>query len=590
MENTTFLIGIDLGTTNSTLAYAKKGDSEIQQFSFPQILHPGEQGELLQFPSFIYLPLDEEIQSKSLSPTWKSSAHYCFGHYAKKRAAECPDRVISSAKSWLCHHEIDRRKALLPLKFAQDKEKISPLQAISELLLHIKETWEEKTKVSFQDQEVCITVPASFDPGARTFVMEAAEAAGYPSPVLLEEPQAAFYAWLHSKGDLWRKELFVGDKVLVVDIGGGTTDFSLIDVQDEAGTLSLQRIAVGAHLLLGGDNIDYALAYHLKDKLEEEGYEVDDWRLHQLKAAAAEAKEAFFTNAKYKSHQITLAGRGSKLIGGAINVSLSRKETEEILLDGFFPNIPFSEKAKKERAIGMQEIGLPFATDARITAQLASFLETTGCLPTVVLFNGGTMKAEPFRNRILEVLHRWSLEVGAKAPREISEADYDFAVSRGACSYGFARSGKGIRIRSSLSRNYYIGVEEPIPAVPGREPPLKAVLVAPKGMEEGTEQTVPHETFALTIGEKVLFRFFCQTASQGETRIGDVVKNWKKELTELHPLETLLDKEGDEGKHAYVNLKARFTELGMLELWCEGNKSKRWKLEFDLRKEEKVLH
>jgi len=331
------IIGIDFGTTNCTLAYAK---DKIEQFSIPQLISASETGLSLTLPSFIYFPLPEE----------KAANESFIGHYAKARGAEVPLRLISSAKSWLCHAGINRRESFLPL--GEEEVKKSPVDACKDILLHLKNAWDEKeTSFPFVDQQIFITVPASFDPSARQLILEAAELAGYPEVVLLEEPQAALYSWLHELGDEWRKHLSVGDQVLVVDIGGGTTDFSVVTVEDENGSMALQRVAVGNHLLLGGDNIDLALAYLVKEKLSEQGHEIDEWQLKAAAQSCRQAKEMFFGENPKKTQDIVIMGRGSRLIGKSLKVALDYEEVENLVVDGFFPMIGPDNQSKVENAM-----------------------------------------------------------------------------------------------------------------------------------------------------------------------------------------------------------------------------------------------
>lgn len=595
-----YTIGIDLGTTNCTMAYAK-GEGEITQFLIPQIIAAGNQSDDPSLPSFVYFPLPEELKTKIAGIDWDAERNHCVGIFARERGSELPVRMIASAKSWLCHSGIDRRAAILPLNADEDSDKMSPLEACASLLKHLKEAWNVKMpKAAFNKQKILITVPASFDPSARQLVQEAAELAGYPEVVLLEEPQAAFYAWLHAHETDWRKTLKVGDNILVVDIGGGTTDFSLITVEDNSGDLSLKRLAVGSHLLLGGDNIDLGLAYLAKNKMEEQGHNIDDWQLQALVHACRQAKEKLMSDDSPKSVDVTVMGRGSKLIGGTIKTKITQSEAQEFIVNGFMPVLAPTEHSLVEKRSGIQQIGLPYAQDARITAQLAKFLSMTGevdsnsmdhfIVPSVVLFNGGTMKSAALRKRLIDVLNDWAQQLGKDPVKELPGSDFDFAVSRGATYYGLAREGKGIRIKSGTSRSYYIGVEDARPAIPGMEAPLKAYCVVPFGMEEGSELELPKQEFALVLGETATFKFFSHATpvlSDGtEPKMGTVVRQWKQELSELHPLETRLEKNEYDGKTVKVRLKSRVTELGVLELWCFSDDNRQWKLEFDIRQEE----
>lgn len=597
-----YLIGIDLGTTNCTMACLRLegNESHIHQFGIPQILSAGMEGENDSLPSFLYFPLQEELSAGHVNVEGFPNINHCIGLYARNRGTELPSRLISSAKSWLCHSGINRREPLLPLDFEESESKLSPLQACAELLRHMRLSWERKyPDHPFNKQKVFVTVPASFDPSARQLVEEASVLAGYPNIVLLEEPQSAFYAWLHKHQNDWRKILNVGDVVLVVDIGGGTTDFSLISVIDHEGDLALNRIAVGSHLLLGGDNIDLALAYLAKSKFEEEGHTVEDWQLKALSHAGRQAKELLFSENPPNQADITIAGRGRKLIGNSIKTTLSLKEAQELILEGFMPIVQPEERSSLEKRLGLQEVNLPYAKDPRITCQLAKFLSMTGesdstemenfIIPTTILFNGGTMKAQAFRQRIIDQLNHWAQLLKKNTVKVLEDTDLDYAVSRGAVYYGLSQTGQGIRIKSGASRSFFVGVEESTLAVPGVAPSLKAVCIVPFGMEEGSEQELPQQEFALVVGEVAHFRFFSRatkTLSNGsEPSMGTVVKNWKQELTELHPIEACLDKNEGDGKVIRVKIKSRITELGVLELWCVAEDGRQWKLEFETRQE-----
>lgn len=600
-EGKKWIIGIDLGTTNCTLAYAEDDLSipqpQIEQLAIPQLTAAGEESELPTLPSFLYFPLPEELEGKKSALSWDLNRSFCIGTFARNRGEEIPDRLISSAKSWLCHNGVDRKSPLLPLHDAETK--LSPLEVSSRYLAHLKEAWDDKMPhAPFVKQKILVTVPASFDPTARELVQEAARLAGYPETLLLEEPQAAFYSWLHQHHESWRNDLLkVGDCILVVDIGGGTTDFSLITVIDEQGSLGLKRQAVGSHLLLGGDNLDLALAHLAKNKFEEQGHELDDWQFQSLIHTCRKAKENLLSENPPKHADVAVVGRGSRLIGGTLKTKLTLAEVKALLVDGFFPLISPEERSSIEKRLGLQQIGLPYAQDPRISAQLAKFLSMTGekdnggldefVLPTAILFNGGTMKAHAFQERLMELLNGWAKSLNKPSIHKLPEPDFDFAVSRGAVYYGLACTGKGIRIKSGTSRSYYIGVEDAVPAIPGLPIPLKAICVAPFGMEEGTEEELKDQEFSLVLGEPTTFRFFShatQKFSDGmEPQIGTVIKNWKQELTELNPVETFIEKMEGEGKTLRVKLKTRITELGTLELWCVTDSDKQWKLEFDLR-------
>lgn len=606
MSDASYIIGIDLGTTNCTMSFTsiKEGHQkhpQIKQMSINQVM--GDSTASLTLPSFIYYPLQEELQAKVVALPWNESRTFAIGAYARERGAEMPLRLISSAKSWLCHDGINRREKHLPLEAEESHNRMSPLEACSEILRHLKEAWNfAMPEFLFSEQIVLVTVPASFDPSARQLVQEAAELAEYPEIILLEEPQAAFYAWLEKHANDWREKLKVGDSVLVIDIGGGTTDFSLISVDEENGNLLLKRRAVGSHLLLGGDNIDLGLAYLIKQKLEDQGHDIDHWQLQSLVHQCRSAKEQLLGESPPKSVDITILGRGSRLIGNTLKTELSHEEVVKFVLDGFIPLVGPQERSPVERRLGIKQVGLSYVQDPRISCQLAKFLSMTGetesthmdqfVLPTAVLFNGGTLKASSIRQRFMTLLNRWAEKLQKPPVKELSGADYDFAVSRGAVYYGLARQGHAVRIRGGTSRSYFVGVEEAAPAVPGISPPLRAICIVPFGLEEGEERDLDNQEFALILGEPATFRFFSHATellSNGQKpNIGTIVRNWKQELTELHPIETLLNKSESDGKTVRIKLKSKITELGVLELWCVASDGRKWKLEFDIRHDKKA--
>lgn len=594
------IIGIDLGTTNCTLAYCfLEGDEkEIIQFKIPQVINANLQDEQFSLPSFIYFPLKEELDNQVCSTDFTDSTNFTIGLFAKNRGEELANRVIASAKSWACFSGIDRRNRFLPLHSEEKENLLSPLEACSAILKHLKCAWNFKMpSSSFNEAEVLITVPASFDPSARELIKEAAVLAGYPEIVLIEEPLSAFYAWIHRQNDNWRESLKVNDSVLVVDIGGGTTDFSLISVENENGDLSLKRVAVGDHLLLGGDNIDLTLAYFTKAKFEEAGNEISDLQFQTLIHVCRQAKEKLLGMDPPKSVDITLVGKGTKLIGSTLKTKLTLDEVINLVVDGFLPIIGMEEKSKNESSFGLVEVGLPFAKDPRISSQLANFLSRCGNdqdangndsfkLPNAILFNGGTLKAHALRDRLVELLNSWAEKLNKEPIKILPEPDFDNAVSLGAVFYGLSRHGQAVRVKSGTARSYYIGVEDSAPAVPGIAKSMKAFCVVPFGMEEGSEVELSNHEFVLAVGQPAMFRFFSlnsQTLKNGLTPVvGTIVKNISQELNELHSLETTLEK-NDLGRMVRVKLKSKVTELGFLELWCVADEMNKWKLEFDVR-------
>jgi hypothetical protein len=472
----------------------------------------------------------------------------------------------------------------------------------------LREAWDHQ----FQDdvlakQDVVLTVPASFDAAARDLTLKAAQQAGLPNITLIEEPQAAFYAWLEQMGEGFRKQVKPGDVVLVVDVGGGTTDFSLIAVTSKDGDVALTRVAVGDHILLGGDNMDLALAHTVNQRLAGEGKRLDTWQFNALTFACRQAKENMFADGKLKKCPLVVPGRGSSLVGGTIKAELSRDELSRVLTDGFFPKSAITDLPQIARRTGLAQMALPYAQDAGVTRHLAAFLTRqaramatahdapvkvegkTFVHPTAVLFNGGAFKAATFKDRVIEVLNDWLAADGGQPAKELEGAELDLAVARGAAYYGWVRHGHGLRIRGGTARAYYVGVETAMPAVPGMEPPVKALCVAPFGMEEGTQADVPPQEFGLVVGEPTRFRFFASSLRRDDrvgTMIEDVAGN--DELEEVAPIETTLPaKEGNEGKLVPVNLQAVVTEIGTLELRClqKGGLGK-WKLELNVRMKE----
>jgi hypothetical protein len=603
-----YIVGIDLGTTNSALARcdatAGEQESRIEIRSIPQLVNPNEVAERTLLPSFLYIPGEFDFPSGSLVLPWEPEPKLVIGELARKRGAESPNRLVASAKSWLSSAGVDRTAAILPWQAPEEVPKLSPLEASSQLLRYLRTAWDsgEPGPLALAEQDVLLTVPASFDEEARELTRRAAEQAGYQHVTLLEEPQAAFYAWLESQGDGWRRRIKVGDLVLVCDVGGGTTDFSLIMVSEQKGELSLERVAVGDHILLGGDNMDLALARVLQQRLEASGQRIDHWQLQGLWHLCRMAKEKLFESPKTQNRPITLLGKGTKLIGGTIKTELAREDLDQVLVEGFFPKVKSVELPVRQRRVGFQELGLPYAADPAITKHLARFLteqvrnspEAAGirrggsglACPTHILFNGGVMKAAVLRNRVVEVLNSWLRQEGfeALAAEKILEApDLEHAVARGAAYYGMARRGRGMRIRSGASRTYYIGIESAMPAVPGMEAPLKALCVVPFGMEEGTEAAISDREFGLVVGEPAEFRFLSSTVRK-QDKVGSLLEDWGADIEEQSPLKVTLKLNGQLGAVVPVRLETRVTELGTLEIWCVSRDgAHRWKLELNIR-------
>lgn len=585
-----YVVGIDLGTTNSVVAFADCTAAQpvIEILSIPQVVAPGTVEERTLLPSFLYLAAQDEL--KALRLGWQEREDILVGWYARERGSEVPSRLVCSAKSWLCHPEIDRRAPILPWEADEPGRKMSPVAASAVYLSHIRRAWNDSVARDrpadrLEFQEVFLTVPASFDAIARELTAEAASEAGLGEVTLIEEPQAACYAWSAARGDRWREEVAVGDVILVCDVGGGTTDFTLISVCDDEGELSLKRVAVGDHILLGGDNMDLALAHAVREELSRAGNRLDAWQFRSLVHACRRAKEELLGSGGADVISVSVLGRSRNVVGGAIKGELRREMVERLLVEGFFPEVELEVPPQPGATTGLKEIGLPYAADARLTAHLARFLcahwkaaGLEGRVPKL-LFSGGVMKGERLRRRVVEVVSTWF----ANDPVELEGASLDLAVATGAAYYGLAKRGRGVRIRGGAARSYYLGVEAAMPAVPGARPPLKALCLVPFGMEEGTKIDIPGRRFALVVGKEVAFPFLGSSLRRQDSP-GDLIEDWQGEIEELTPLVATLTWEGHEGDTVPVTLEARFTELGTLELYFVGQgEARRWRLEFNMR-------
>jgi hypothetical protein len=615
-----FVVGIDLGTTNSALAWLDTSEPEeqarVRLQEIPQLVNAGEVANRSLLPSFLYVPGPLDFPAGSTALPWDPEPQQVVGELARRRGAENPSRLVASVKSWLSYGGANRTAPILPWGSPDDVPHVSPVEASAQYLKHLVAVFDRQVaqgepSLALAGQDVLLTVPASFDEEARELTLRAAQAAGLDQVTLLEEPQAAFYAWLDALGESWRRRVTVGDLVLVCDVGGGTTDFSLIAVAEHDGELTLERVAVGEHILLGGDNMDLALARQLQQRLEQAGHRVDTWQLQGLWHQARLAKEALLGDPSLGEQPLTLLGRGSKLIGGAITTALTADDVNRVLLDGFFPVVASDAMPARHRRVGLQEIGLPYAADPGVTRHLARFLTRQAgggsgmpqvrrgpsglVCPTHILFNGGVMKADPLRARVVEVLNGWLAAEGFEplGARHVLDApDLDHAVALGAAYYGMARRGRGVRIRSGAPRSYYVGIESAMPAVPGMSAPLKALCVVPFGMEEGTSASIQGREFALVVGEPAEFRFLSSTVRKTDP-VGALVEDWGDDLEEMSPLEVTLQVEGREEDAVPVTLESRVTEVGTLELWCvarEGGQDPgggaRWKLELNIRERE----
>ena len=600
-----YAIGIDLGTTNSAVAWAGLKPAAdpfdlppVELLAIPQLVNPGEVRDLDLLPSFLYLPAKTDFPEGSLDLPWQTDGSGVVGRLAQKRGGENAGRLVSSAKSWLSHAGVDRTAAILPFRAPEGVPRVSPVEASRRYLEHMRDAWNAKMPdAPFTEQEVLVTVPASFDAVARELTQKAAEQAGFRHLTLLEEPQAAFYAWIERHRD-WRERVKVGDLILVVDIGGGTTDFTLIAVTERAGELALERVAVGEHILLGGDNIDLALARLVADRLAEKGTKIDSLQLQSLWNNCRVAKEKLLDPAAKKAEEpVTILGKGTGLVGGTIKAMLHRDDIERVLSEGFFPSVSSQDMPARQRRVGLQEIGLPYAADAAVTRHLARFLRQQAATaehgsvrrgpsglacPTHVLFNGGVLHAGQVRERMLSLLNSWLKEEGMQAVEPLAGEDLMHAVARGSAYYGLARRGRGVRIRGGVPRTYYVGIETAMPSVPGLAAPLKALTVVPFGMEEGTDLRIPDREFGLVVGEPAEFRFFCSSVRKNDEP-GSLIEDFADDLQELSPMEVNLPATESAAGVVPVSFEATVTETGMLQLWCVGKSGGRWKLEFNVR-------
>lgn len=610
MSEPRYSVGIDLGTTHCVLSYVDLETSDRDEvnedvFGIPQLTAPGAVEMRLALPSFLYMAHPDELTPGDRSLPWDPEPRFVVGELARNLGARTPIRLVSSAKSWLCHPAVDRRASILPLEAPDEIEQLSPLLVTTRYLEHLRDAWNHRFPRSpLAEQAVTLTVPASFDPAARELTAEAAAAAGLHGLILLEEPQAALYSWILASAGAWRKQVKVGDMILVVDLGGGTADLSLIAVTESDGSLGLTRVAVGDHILLGGDNMDLALAHVVRAKLAAEGKQLESWQLQALTHGCRAAKETLLTDPDAESVPVMVPSRGSRLVGGTLRTELTREEVATTLIEGFFPLVASSARPAVRARTALTKLGLPYAQDAAVTRHLAAFLArqlgATADLPgfeavegasflhpTAVLFNGGVFKAGSLAERTLRALNTWLEVENAPAARLLEGADLDLAVARGAAYYGYVRRGQGVRIRGGTAKSYYVGVESAMPAVPGMEPPIEAMCIAPFGMEEGTEAELPALEVGLVVGEPVRFRFFGSSVRR-EDRVGAVLEHWAQgELEELEEIEADLPAaDRSPGEVVPVRLQAVVTEVGTLRLDAVSRSGdERWKVELNVRGE-----
>ena len=606
-----FSLAIDLGTSNSAIGIADLESGETRIIEIAQTLGPNQIGEMPTLPSVVYIPHSEEFPESSFPLPWNDAGERAIiGQFARERGALVPDRLATSAKSWLSNPHIDPKQRILPWRSDIAEEKLSPFECSRLYLRYLRDAFLHSERTQGRDWdlsegEIVVTVPASFDEVARSLTAEAAKTAGLEDVTLLEEPQAAFYAWMVQTHREWRNLIADGDIVLVCDVGGGTADFSLIAVTDVEGRLELERVSVGEHILLGGDNMDLALAYALHAKLEAAGKRLDSWQFLALVHAASKAKIVLFDDGGLAQAPIAVPSRGSSLLAKTVSTTLDRETLEQVVLDGFFSRTSVDDLPRESRGAGLQEFGLPYASDPVVSKHIARFLAqslqnvkaseklttlvgasagTQVLMPTAVLFNGGVFKAASIRTRVLDLLASWN---GGQPVRELQGFEPDLAVARGGAIYGRLRAtGKGMRIKAGAARSYYIGLETSMPAIPGYKPPLKALCVVPQGMQEGTELLIEGREFGLVTGRAAEFRFFSSSVRSGDTP-GQILPDAERDLDDAGLLEVAIPAlDVPVGQVVPVRVSPVVTELGILELWMRHtNSDRRWKVEFQVRTE-----
>lgn len=599
-----YLIGIDLGTTNSALAYIdlkaprSGGAPVIQHFKVPQLIAPGEVAPRSLLPSFLYLPGPHDLPPGATALPWDPACAFAVGEFARNQGARVPGRLATSAKSWLCHAGVDRTAPLLPWSAPPDVPRVSPVEVSARYLRHLVESWNVTIAKGAEEnclekQDVVLTVPASFDDVARTLTVEAARKAGLENLTLLEEPQAAFYCWLAKHSAQESNQIKPGSFCVVIDVGGGTSDFSLIQAVEQQGELAFVRQAVGDHLLLGGDNMDLALAKFVETKLPAAG-KLDAAQYGVLTQACRQAKETLLGPEPPASFPVTVVGRGRSVVAGTQHATLKPDDVKKIVFDGFFPVVPRDAEPQRGARVGLHEMGLPYVSDPAITRHLAAFLKrhtasasgadsasALTAAPQAILFNGGVFQPASLRQRVLEVMWSWfATPEQPWQPLVLTNPSLDLAVALGAAHYAWLKHSGGRRIGGGIARSYYVGVQGD-----GSESGKTTMLcVVPQHLEEGQEIALPQPELELSLGQPVSFPLFTSTV-RGDDQAGAVLSIQPQQLLQLPPLHTILRGGKRSGtKHVPVTLATRITEIGTLELFCvarDGNN--RWRLEFNTR-------
>ncbi|WP_233888975.1 Hsp70 family protein [Paraburkholderia flagellata] len=599
-----YVVGIDLGTSNTVVAYVEAGGDAVRVFDVEQLTGLGEVGAEKMLPSARYHPAAGELAAGDLRLPWSApsqSDDAVIGRLARMLGAQVPGRLVASAKSWLSHAAVDRLAPILPWGAPDDVAKVSPVSASASYLAHVRAAWNHRfPHAPLEDQDVVLTVPASFDDGARALTLEAARLAKLPALRLLEEPQAAFYDWLYHHRATLDAELGASRLVLVCDVGGGTTDLTLIKVQFENGEPQLTRIGVGNHLMLGGDNMDLALAHLAESRLANAQTRLSAASLSQLVERCRVAKEQLLEPSAPESVPITLLGAGARLVGGARTTQLGREEVAQIVVDGFFPMGAASDLPRRSRA-AIVEFGLPYAADPAITRHIAAFLqrfaaqsrealgssgataeaETALPMPDALLLNGGVFRARSLAQRLADTLGAWRGE-----PLNVLHNDQpDVAVARGAVAYALARAGHAPRIGGGSPRSYFLVLHEGA----GADAAPRGVCVLPRGTEEGHELHLDDRTFALQLGQPVQFHL-ASTVADTAWQPGELADLAAGDFVRLPPLATVVPAGGDAktARERPVKLTTALTEVGTLEMHCiaTDDASQRWLLEFALRRAE----
>ncbi|MFL5322048.1 MAG: Hsp70 family protein, partial [Myxococcaceae bacterium] len=617
-----YVVGIDLGTTHCAVASvdAQKGkDAQVVDFPIPQLVAAGEIGSKPLLPSFLYLPSEVELPESALRLPWSADVdRKVVGEFARWQGARVPGRLVSSAKSWLCHPGVDRSAPILPWGAPADVPKVSPVEASAQLLSHMAKAWDAAhPSQPLSAQEVVVTVPASFDEAARALTVSAIRKAGIEKFTLLEEPQAAFYDFTARHRAELSKSLEGVRLVLVVDVGGGTTDFTLVHVGVSPEGPVMRRLAVGEHLMLGGDNMDAALAKLAEEKLSASGKRLSATQWTQLLQASRSAKEALLSNAPPEKYGVSLVNEGSRLLGGSLSAELSREETQRLLLEGFFPSARADEGPRKSSRIGIQELGLPYAQDPAVTRHLVAFLRehaaagwtaiggseasarTPGSAsgaaaassgapgkshpasgptplprPDAILLNGGVFNSPQISARLVDAVS--SLWPDQPKIKLLQHSSLELAVARGAAFYGLVRKGFGLKIGGGAARAFYVGIRT-------EEGRTQAVCLIPRGFDEGASVDLGTRPFTLTLGRPVQFPLFSSSSDRID-KPGDLIDVSTEQFRPLPPIHTVLKSGTGKTGEVPVHLSATLTEIGTLELFCVANDSdERWRLEFELR-------